>query len=291
MMEKKDLQVIEDISMNQKELIDDLSFEKNFIRAFYNKYDRSEYDELICSYQAKQVFQESILEKNVDDAEMKGLNQAYTEIYNYNYSRKKGGKEIYDLYTTTLMLHNCLYKYTDHPEFGTAWRNSNAVLYDNPIDVPSWDVAYTEFYNLREKFNYLRDNTNKMDIVDYIDGCINISTEIIRIQPFNDGNKRTSRALLMLMLRKARIPMFSINKIEKKEYINALTKAMKEQDYKDLNEFIYTKICDAIFDFNASKQLKNKTQKTMISTVKDILKTYNIAEKNYDERNKDKDKK
>lgn len=56
MMEKKDLQVIEDISMNQKELIDDLSFEKNFIRAFYNKYDRSEYDELICSYQANKYF-------------------------------------------------------------------------------------------------------------------------------------------------------------------------------------------------------------------------------------------
>lgn len=287
-MTDKDIEVIKDITINQQELLDDLSFEKNFIRSFYNKYDKKDYDELVCSYQAKQVFQESMLEKNVDSAEVQGLNQVYNEIYNYNYSHKKDGKPMYDLYVTTQMLHRTLYQFTEHPEFGNSWRNSNAILLDNPVDVPSWDQAQLEFFKLRDQFNELRDNTDKMDIIDYIDGCIHISTEIIRIQPFADGNKRTSRALLMLMLRKANIPMFSINKIEKKEYNSALDKAMIDGDYKDLNEIIYTKIADSIFNFNASKQLKTRTKKVMLDTVKNMLQTYDIAEAEYDKRHKDK---
>lgn len=287
-MTQKDIEVIKDITINQQELLDELSFEKKFIREFYNKYDKKDYDELICSNQAKQVFQESMLEKNVTDAEIRGLNQVYKEIYNYNYSHKKNNKPLYDLYVTTLMLHRTLYKYTEHPEFGDSWRNSNAILLDNPVDVPSWDQAQLEFFSLSEEFNKLRDNTDTMDIIDYIDGCIRVSTEMIRIQPFADGNKRTSRALLMLMLRKARIPMFSINKIEKNEYNKALDKAMIESDYKDLNEIVYTKIADSIFDFSASKQIKQRTKKIMLATVKDMMKTYEIAEANYDKKNKDK---
>lgn len=70
--------------------------------------------------------------------------------------------------------------------------------------------------------------------------------DLIKVQPFADGNKRTFRALLNLLLKRINIPPIYIELDEALSYKNALFKAIKENDYSDIINFYYYKICEAI---------------------------------------------
>jgi Fic family protein len=88
----------------------------------------------------------------------------------------------------------------------------------------------------------------------YIDDCIIMSTQLIEMQPFQDGNKRVFRALLNLLFKKINIPPIFILEEEKDVYKSALLAAIKDKDYTKIINFYYYKICDAIvsLDINHS---------------------------------------
>ncbi len=66
------------------------------------------------------------------------------------------------------------------------------------------------------------------------------------MQPFIDGNKRTFRALLNLLLKKIKIPPINIEIEETSIYKDALLEAIIRNDYSRIINFYYYKICDAI---------------------------------------------
>ena len=69
------------------------------------------------------------------------------------------------------------------------------------------------------------------------------------------------------MFKRVNIPPIFINLDERKEYKNALIKALKDEDYSDIIKFYYYKICDAIIilDIKNSKNQENNKKKKKIT--------------------------
>jgi len=84
------------------------------------------------------------------------------------------------------------------------------------------------------------------NIFDYILESIQLAVDLIKLQPFNDGNKRTFRAILNLLLKQAGIPPIYIRKEERNVYKDELLKAICEKDYEGINKFYLYKIADSI---------------------------------------------
>ena len=100
-------------------------------------------------------------------------------------------------------------------------------------------------------FNRLSEN----DVLGYINDCIIQTVDLIRAQPFADGNKRTFRAILNLLLKKINISPIYIEKYERGVYKKVLIEAMKSGNYEAIINFYYYKICDSIMNLDVNNSL------------------------------------
>ena len=123
------------------------------------------------------------------------------------------------------------------------------------MEVPPADEAKKYFQSFLTKELPTVDVHDDFSVLDYINSCIYITTELIKAQPFADGNKRTFRSLLNLMFKKQNLPPVYIKTKERAEYKKALLMAMKDKNYLLLNQFYYYKICDSIYDLDIKPQL------------------------------------
>jgi hypothetical protein len=180
------------------------------------------------------------------------VGEMYDYISNFDFSR-----DHFNLFTTSLILHSKLYSKCNYPEFGGKLRNTTAYLYDTYFEVSDPMVAQKEFNSLipisDSIFELLNIEAGR-GYFNYIDDCIIMSTQLIEMQPFQDGNKRVFRALLNLLFKKINIPPIFILEEEKDVYKSALLAAIKDKDYTKIINFYYYKICDAIvsLDINHS---------------------------------------
>lgn len=216
----------------------------------YIKYvDKPSFKSLIDSYKKKYIYYEARVENNIRKEEQLGLAEVYDFIQSFDFS-----KNTFNVFITSLLIHQKLYSHSGK-EFGGTLRESTAVLYDLNIDVISPDEAKKIFNSYISKGDFLAEKLNKGDIFGYINECIKLNVELIKLQPFADGNKRTFRALTNLLLKRLNIPPIYIETNERAEYKRALIKAMKakcEEDYNDIIQFYYYKICDAIVTLDIS---------------------------------------
>lgn len=145
----------------------------------------------------------------------------------------------------------------DEIKFGGNMRNTTAYLKNTEVYVPSADEAKA-FYNdylsdeKKEEFNTMTQNPN---IFEYIDYCVETTAELIRVQPFGDGNKRTFRSLLNLMFKRKNLPPVYCNENEYDEYLDVLIHGLRTGDYTDLKHFYYFKICDSIYELDVRPYL------------------------------------
>lgn len=99
-------------------------------------------------------------------------------------------------------------------------------------------------------------------VLNYVKKCIILTTKLLQIHPFNDGNGRSIRGLLNLMFKKANIPPIYVMPKEKVAYIQALQRARvnedyNESDYEDIINFYYFKICDSLIEITESLNTKD----------------------------------
>lgn len=134
--------------------------------------------------------------------------------------------------------------------FGGNLRKNTAIMQDYKAGIPSAEEAmklfneYSRPYKIKEYEELLMGD----DIHAYIEYCVKTCADLIAIQPFPDGNKRTFRSLLNLMFKKKNLPPVYIVKKERKQYHIALEKAICDKDYDDLITFYYFKLCDSIYE-------------------------------------------
>jgi hypothetical protein len=166
------------------------------------------------------------VEKNTSYEEQLGVGEMYDYISNFDFSR-----DHFNLFTTSLILHSKLYSKCNYPEFGGKLRNTTAYLYDTYYEVSDPMVAQKEFNSLipisDSIFELLNIEAGR-GYFNYIDDCIIMSTQLIEMQPFQDGNKRVFRALLNLLFKKINIPPIFILEEEKDIYKGSLSNSVGE---------------------------------------------------------------
>ena len=132
--------------------------------------------------------------------------------------------------------------------------------------VPSGEEAcrfMNSFLN-PEKREEFKKQYNNEDIIQYIEYCVKTTTDLIKYQPFNDGNKRTFRSLLNLMFKERNLPPVYVKTKERNEYKRALLKAIQEGDYSLMVGFYLFKICDSIYELDIEPYLKKNPVKYAI---------------------------
>ena len=137
--------------------------------------------------------------------------------------------------------------------------SGSTVVLPNPLKVPLLMKKFVE--NLY---------VSKDNIVDV---AIRAHFDFVSIHPFSDGNGRTGRLLMNLILMQAGFPPAIIRKEERKEYINGLEKGQLQNDLSDYNALMYKAIERSLCIYLESVEPKEKIE----STPKQLLKIGELA--------------
>ncbi|MBU0472216.1 MAG: Fic family protein, partial [Nanoarchaeota archaeon] len=115
-------------------------------------------------------------------------------------------------------------------------RKQNVIIKNNPdFKTSNWINIEQKLNNLLEKYEEFE--KEKRDVNKIIGFASYFHNEFQRIHPFIDGNSRTSRLLMLHILRKAKIPMLDIPIGYSDQYLD-LTKKSKKRDDKALKNLI-----------------------------------------------------
>lgn len=229
---------------------------EQIISMYYQSNSDPQFNIIYYNFKRNYIYNESRIDETITEEERKGLSKVYDYIRDYDFSKQK-----FDIFIEAMKIHMLLYSECPYPEFGGQLRNESVVLNNEIIEVPSANEAKRYFQSFIGRKLPEVDFHNPISIFDYINSCIYITTELIKHQPFTDGNKRTFRALLNLMFKQYNLPPVYVKTRERMEYKDALMKAMKKKDYTSLNQFYYYKICDSIYDLDIAEELKPENQK------------------------------
>ena len=172
--------------------------------------------------------------------------------------------------------------------FGGSLRTNEVDLKGVDYHVPTAREAmdfFNSFLNIEKRVEY-QNLLSSVNIFGYIEYCVKVAVDIIKYQPFGNGNKRTARALLNLMFKNKNIPPVYITTRERKPYKDALLKAIVEGDYNDIINFYYFKICDSIYELDILPYINSKNEpKPIIEEVPDVpgddsdMKFYHVGKK------------
>jgi len=95
---------------------------------------------------------------------------------------------------------------------------------------------------MRELFDWIKENQSQSPLIT----AAVAHHEMVKIHPFKDGNGRTARLLLNLILLKSGFPICNIKRTERPDYYNALSLA-DEGEYEPIIEVV-TKNCTSLFE-------------------------------------------
>ncbi len=237
----------------------DSTIPEQIISMYYQSNEEPQFNIIYNNFKRNYLYNESRIDETLSDEERKGLAKVYDYIKDYDFNKQK-----FDIFIEAIKIHMMLYSECPHPEFGGNLRDGSVILNNEKVEIPPAAEAKRFFQSFIGKKLPEVDFSNSVSIFDYINTCIYITTELIKVQPFNDGNKRTFRALLNLMFKQYNLPPVYVKTKERAEYKDALMKAMKKRDYTSLNQFYYYKICDSIYDLDISSELKPENPKHLI---------------------------
>lgn len=241
---------------------------KTIIEIYLNYVVKPKFDIVYEDYKNKYIYNESSVENNTTLEERKGLGVVYDFLQGFDVEH-----DYFNIFTTSLTIHGKLYSFCA-PGFGGRLRETEVVMHDSRIEIPTANEARRLFNLLIPLANYPFSVIENGDVFNYINQCIILTTDLIRLQPFQDGNKRTFRALLNLLLKKIELPPIYIGIEERGEYKNALMEALEKRDYNWIIQFYYYKICDEIMALNPEESILSgdgKAKEKVYNTKKHVL--------------------
>ena len=233
---------------SENHLYGDIDTTKAIIESYINYVEKPKFAIILNQYKRNYIFSESHIEDNYTQYEQDGLSEMYDYIDSFDFKKDK-----FNIFVTSLVLHGKLYSKCPNPSYGGKLRQSTAYLVDTNIEVESPEEARKYFNSLIPRSDEIFAPLSNNDIFGYINNCIIQTTKLIKVQPFEDGNKRTFRAILNLLLKKINIPPIYIESYEINAYKHALLEAMKYESYDALINFYYSKICDSIMNLDINK--------------------------------------
>lgn len=240
---------------------------QNLIKLYYSRdNNHSDFSNIISTFKKKYIEQESKLEGVHTLEEINGLGLVY------DYIRSDNWQSCANIYII-MVINLYLFSLTPYPEAGGKIRNADCFLKDSSIDTCPYNQIDKEIANLYFAFdNLLKEGqnlslntteSNEDNLIEYINKCLKLKCKLIQIHPFPDGNGRTMRALVNLLFKVAGLPPIYVKLSERKKYLEAMDKAIAENNYSYINKFYYYKICDSILELDVNKRI-NRGIKTKI---------------------------
>ena len=145
----------------------------------------------------------------------------------------------------TVTLNRKLFSYFPYPEFGGQFRQSNTLVLGAKFETIDYAEIVPEMMKVEVKVKQLYDYRAEHSLSSYIEATVQLHHELTVIHPFGDGNGRTLRAFLnVMMVRNGLTPVY-IKLEDRGEYLAALAAADKSADYAPLYEFFFRAILRA----------------------------------------------
>ncbi len=148
--------------------------------------------------------------------------------YLYKFAEKERKQNFTEV--TLRTLHQLVLRETESGEAGK-YRTGNVMITGSSHTPPD---AHEVPHKIREMFEWIRKQKNKMHIVEL---SAIVHHKIAGIHPFTDGNGRTARLVMNLLLLQEGYPMTVVLSNDRKKYYNALSKADRG-DYSSFVRFI-----------------------------------------------------
>lgn len=260
----------------------------NLIKMYYSlNPGEVEFDNLRKSFINRYVKNESKLE-GVNSENIHGREEIAGLVDMYEYLHSAEMEEDFNIYSLN-ELHKKLFSHTEFPECAGSYRNYDVYLPGTGIGLTEWSMIPVELYRisprvdeLHKKAKLVKEYGDVDDLLAFLDECVELNCDLIKIHPFSDGNGRTIRAFTNKMLEDAGLPSIYIKASERAEYQAAMSLALGEGDYSFIKGFYRYKVCDSIIELDINERLKNKP-KELSNETKQKQKKYeyyfNMAKK------------
>lgn len=147
----------------------------------------------------------------------------------------KDSVSVYDM----MPLNSKLFSYYPHPEFGGSTRQNNTLVLGAKFETVDYHDIFPELAKIDADIRQYYADRNEMSISEYIKRVVKTHHRITVVHPFPEGNGRTSRAFMNVQLVRAQLPPVYVKVEDKKDYLAALSRADKYDDYDELYEIIF----------------------------------------------------
>lgn len=158
------------------------------------------------------------------------------EMYQYIFSEEP--QSSCSVFNTCTLNHQ-LFSYYPHPEYGGSYRKNDTVVLGAKFETVTHSQIVPELLKLEGELKELISKKDQMRTSEYIQGIFRIHHRLTVIHPFADGNGRTLRAFMNLMLVRNHISPLYIKVEDKETYIQALSHTDLTGDYSELYEELF----------------------------------------------------
>lgn len=139
----------------------------------------------------------------------------------------------------TVILNKELYSCYPCPEGGGNFRQNDTLVLGAKFETVTYTNIVPELLKLNPELTALYENRSMLPLSEYIKGVIRIHHKLTVIHPFSDGNGRTTRAFMNVLLVRGKVCPVYIKVEEKDAYIKALEIADTTGRYDALYEVIF----------------------------------------------------
>ena len=234
-------------------------------RSLINMYYSDEVDRIDPSiinkrFVDKYIKNESAMENVHEKEEIEGLEVMYEDMMSLS-------KEDISLFIMGT-LNRDLYSRCPYPiEPGKQWRSSDSHVEGKPTDLIPHNLIFDELEarepiveDLKRMAEYMKESQDYSHIIEYIDACVRLNSDLLKIHPFNDGNGRTIRCFTNRLFIEAGLPPVYVKVGEKQDYMRALDLSQNQGDHRELVAFYLYKICDSIIELDINKRVRVERQ-------------------------------
>ena len=256
----------------------DAKIPRSLINLYFNgKVDRIDPSIINKRFVDRYIKNECAMENIHEKEEMLGLEVMYEDMMNTPLDE-------FELFSLSVF-NKDLYSKCPYPDAGGKLRESDSHLEGRPTDLCPHGRIFEELLareplvnNIKELATYMKESQDYSRIFDYINMCVRLNADLLKIHPFSDGNGRTIRCFTNKLFVIAGIPPVYIKPEEKQDYMRGLLLAQNENYYDEINAFYLYKICDSIIELDINNRIKQERK----------LETYDVKKKSNSKNNKRK---
>jgi len=203
--------------------------------------------DIVADLRLKMQNSEFCVEENEAFLSIAGHYDMYQEILS---SPVKENMSVYE----TITLNKKLFSHYPHPEAGGSTRQNNTLVLGAKFETVDYHDIFTELAKVEQEVKDALSRRTEMSMSEYAKHVARIHHRITVIHPFPEGNGRTSRAFMNIQLVRAGMLPIYIKVEDKEDYIKALARADKLQDYDELYEIVLKLILRSFVDLNLRQQ-------------------------------------